>query len=97
MLDINELKHRKEPPKYTQMLIKNETSNVVNTEKTKLYEYYLCDYCKDKIRLDEKKDERTGGVAIIPHTLTKCGELKLALHNKCLVNAITQIERVTNR
>lgn len=97
MLDINNLKYRKEPQKYTQMIVKNETSNVVNSEKTKLFDYYVCDYCSDKIRLDIKKTERSGGIAIIPHSLTKCGELRLALCNKCLIPAIEDIERVTNK
>ena len=96
MLNIKELKYRKEPQKYTQMLVKNESSNVVNSAKTKMYDYYICDYCKDKIRLDIKKTERSGGIATIPHTLTRCGELRLALCNKCLIKAIQEIERVAN-
>lgn len=94
MLDINKLKYRKEPPKYTQMLVKNQTSNVVNSEKTKLFDYYVCDYCSDKIRLDVKKTERSGGIATIPHTLTRCGELKLALCNKCIKKAIEELEKI---
>lgn len=97
MLDINNLKYRKEPQKYTQMLVKNQNSNLVNSEKTKLYDYYVCDYCQDQIRLDIKKTERSGGIAIIPHTLTRCGELRLALCNKCLIPTIQEIERVTNK
>lgn len=97
MLDLNNLKYRKEPQKYTQMLVKNQSSNVVNSEKTKLYDYYVCDYCKNQIRLDVKKTERSGGIAIIPHSLTKCGELRLALHNKCLIPIIQEIERVTSK
>lgn len=92
MLDINNLKYRKEPEKYKQMLVKNQTSNVVNAEKRKLYDYYVCDYCKEQIRLDVKKTERSGGIAVIPHSLTKCGELRLALHNKCLIPVIQEIE-----
>ena len=94
MLDIKELKYRKEPQKYTQMLVKNETSNVVNSERTKMYDYYVCDYCRDKIRLDIKKSERSGGIATIPHTLTRCGELKLALCNKCIKKAIEELEKI---
>lgn len=93
MLNINELKYRKEPQKHTQILVKNETSNVVNSEKTKMYDYYVCDYCKDKIRLDIKKTERSGGIATIPHSLTKCGELKLALCNKCIRDVIMEFEK----
>ena len=97
MLDINNLKYRKEPQKYVQMSVKNQDSNVVNSEKVKLYDYYICDYCKDKIRLDIKQTERSGGIAIFPHSLTKCGELKLTLCNKCLIPAVREIERVVNK
>ena len=97
MLDINNLKYRKEPQKYTQLLVKNQKSNVVNSEKTKLYDYYVCDYCGEQIRLDIKKCERSGGIAKIPHSLTKCGELELALCNKCLIPTIQEIERVTSK
>lgn len=93
MLDIKELKYRKEPVKHTEILIKNKGNNVVNSEKTKMYDYYICDYCGDKIRLDIKKTERSGGLAIIPHSLTKCGELKLALCNKCLKPALKIFEK----
>lgn len=70
---------------------------MVNSEKTKIYDYYVCDYCKEQIRLDAKKPERSGGIAIIPHSLTKCGELRLALHNKCLKPIIQEIESVANK
>lgn len=93
MLDIKELKYRKEPTKHTEILIKDKGNNVVNSEKTKMYDYYICDYCGEKIRLDVKKTDRSGGIAIIPHTLTKFGELKLALHNKCLNPTLKEFEK----
>lgn len=96
MLNIDELKWRKEPTKYTEMLVEDSDCNTVNSKKTKMYNYYLCDYCGDKIRLDVKKAERSGGIAIIPHSLTKCGEIKLALCNKCLNKIIKQFENKIN-
>lgn len=97
MININDLKYRKEPPKYTETMKKDEYCNVANTKKIKKYEYYVCDYCKDHIRLDKKKYERSGGIAIIPHSLSKCGELKLALCNKCVKDAVQEIERVVSK
>lgn len=93
MLDITTLKYRKEPVKYIKIEEKNNTSNVVNTVKSKLYEYYKCDYCNAEIRLDIKSSERSGGTTTFPHSLTKCGELKLALCNKCLNKALKQFEK----
>lgn len=93
MLNIEELKWRKEPTKYKEMQIEYSNCNTVNSKKTKMYDYYICDYCGDKIKLNIKKDERTGGIAIIPHSLTKCGEIKLALCNKCLNKTIKDLEK----
>ena len=97
MLNIKELKYRKEPIKHTELLIKNKGNNVVNSERTKMFEYYICDYCGDKIRLDIKQAERSGGIATFPHSLTKCGELKLALCNKCLNKALKEFEKIERR
>ena len=93
MLNIKTLKHRKEPVKNAEILIKNKGNNVVNSEKIKMYDYYICDYCGGKIRLDVKQTERDGGIAVFPHSLTKCGELKLALHDKCLNKALKEFEK----
>lgn len=84
MLNINLIKNRKEPIKQIKFKENENKCNVVSSKKEKLYEYYICDYCNSEIRLDKKKHERSGGIAIIPHTLTKCGQLKLALCNKCI-------------
>lgn len=97
MLNIDELKWRKEPTKHTEMLIEDSNCNTVKSKKKKMYDYYICDYCGDKIRLDVKKDKRTGGTAIIPHSLTKCGQIKLALCNKCLNKTIKEFERGVNK
>lgn len=39
--------------------------------KEKEYLYYICDYCKDKIKILDKKYEMTGGIVVLPRTLTK--------------------------
>lgn len=96
MLDINELKFRKQPTKY-EKYEEYEKSNIVRTNKTKLYEYYKCDYCKSEIKINVSKDEKTGGIVIFPHTLTKCGELELVLCNKCLKKALKQFEERKNK
>ena len=91
MLIINILKNRKEPVKHEKYL-QTSTSNVINIARTKLYDYYFCDYCGNEIKLDTKKENTTGGIVEIPQTLTKCGKLKLALHNKCLNKVIKELE-----
>ena len=89
-----ELSSRIEIPIYTKMKPIPDKCHLVNYKKEKLYDYYICDYCGEEIKIIEKKQEMTGGVAIIPHTVTKRGELRLALCNKCLKPALKEFEEV---
>lgn len=89
---IDTLQERKEIQKHIKFETKNENSNVIKTERKKLYEYYKCDYCDNEIRLDKKIHERSGGVIDFPHTLTKCGKVTLVLCNKCLNKAIEEFK-----
>ncbi len=91
---IDDLQSRTKVPKYEKFETKYKTSNVVRTERKKLYDYYKCDYCGCEIRLDKKPCERSGGLVDFPQTLTKRGKLTLVLCNKCLNKAINEfIER----
>lgn len=87
---LYELQTRKEIPKYEKIKRENEISNVVETKKEKIYDYYICDYCNDEIRLDKKVAERSGGIVNFPDTLTKKGRVRLVLCNKCLNSAIKE-------
>ena len=93
MFDINTLKYREKPVKHIKILKDSSNSNTVNSNRTKLYEYYTCDLCKDEIRLDLKKDKRTGGTVVLPSTLTKCGEIEVALCNKCVKEVLKILEK----
>lgn len=93
MLDITSIKYRKQPPKYTKTQVEGEQNYTTNRKMIKLYDYYICDYCKSEIRLDKKQQERSGGIVVIPHTLTKCGEITVALCNKCIKDVIKQFEK----
>ena len=44
MLQVLEIKYRKEPEKYTKMQHLEEKNNVVKRKAKKLYDYYICDY-----------------------------------------------------
>ena len=93
MLQILDIKYRKEPAKHTKMQYLEEKNNVVKRRTQKLYDYYICDYCGSEIRLDIKQTERRGGIAVLPNSLTKCGELKVALFNKCVKEVLKQLEK----
>ncbi len=89
---LEELQNREKIVINTKILKTNQDSNVVKSEIKKVYKYYRCDYCNDEIRLDIKQEERTGGVIIFPHSLTKRGKLTLVLCNKCLKKALKEFE-----
>lgn len=93
MLEIKTLKYREKPTKHIKISKESSGCNTVNSNRKKLYEYYICDLCGDEIRLDLKKDERTGGTALLPHSLTKCGEIEVALCNKCVKEVLKILEK----
>lgn len=94
MNNFYELSSRIEIPIYTKMKPTPDGGNVVNYKKEKLYKYYKCDYCGAEIIITKKRQEMTGGIATIPHTVTKRGELKLALCNKCLRPLLKEFEEM---
>lgn len=69
-----------------------EKSNITNSKKEKDYEYFVCDYCLEEIRIKDKKHEMSGGICIIPQSLTKKQAVKVVLHNKCLKAAMKELE-----
>ena len=93
MLKNLDIKNRKEPIKHTKLQHVEEKNNLVKRKSDKLYDYYICDYCGAEIRLDIKQTERSGGIAILPNSLTKCGELKVVLCNKCVKDVLKQLEK----
>lgn len=93
MNKFQRLRYRKEVPKYSKLKPKPEASHLVNYKNEVEYEYYICDYCGAKIKILNKKYKMTGGIAILPYTLTKTKDLKLALCNKCVRPAIKEFEK----
>ena len=84
------LKARGKPKKQTKY---TETQNHLSFEKKyKLYDFYICDYCGNEIKIDEKLEHREGGVLIFKSNMTNRGKLELALHNKCLNNVLKEFE-----
>lgn len=55
-MDFKALECRVKPVKLTQYKIEQEGSNVVKSKKTKEYDYYLCDKCREKIVMTNKND-----------------------------------------
>ena len=75
--------------KHIKYKFENESArHLSKVKKKKIYEYYVCDYCKQEIKINGKE----GGIVELPQTLTKTDNvLKLALHNRCLQPVIRQV------
>lgn len=93
-MNINSLAGRVNIPVYEKIAPKPEGSHLIKVKTEKLYKYYKCDYCGNEIKIEKKKQDMNGGIVILPHTLTKRGELKLALCNKCLNPVLKKFEEV---
>ena len=88
------LESRENIPIYDKEKPKPEGSHLVKVKKEILYKYYKCDYCGDEIKIMSKKQDMSGGIVVLPQTLTKRGELKLAICNKCLNPLLKEFEEV---
>lgn len=93
MSNLDILYNRTTVPIYTKMKTIERGNSVVNAKKRKEYDFYKCDYCGAEIEIKEKRHEMMGGIAIIPHTITRRGELKLALCSKYLKPALKELEK----
>ena len=56
------------------------------------YEYYICDYCKQEIKIEKKWKNKTGGIIVLPATITGREPIEIAIHNKCLGLFIKELE-----
>lgn len=85
--ELYKLEDRKKIPIYTKWKPKpKEARHLVKYKDEKDYDYYKCDYCNSEIKILKgvKRYEMLGGIAILPGTLTKRGNIKLVLCCKCL-------------
>ena len=88
-------KYRGSPIK--KMKYKNNSDvseRLTKIKKEKDYEYYTCDYCDEEIKIEKDVNKRTGGICIIPYTVTKRIAIELALHDKCLNPVLREFEEV---
>lgn len=91
---ITEFRTRVEPTVFEKVIKEDDGigSHLVNKKVKEKYKYYICDYCGQEIKIADKWSERTGSKAIIPSSITKQGEIVLALHNKCLKPMLKELE-----
>lgn len=83
---------RREPVKNKKLKPKPDGSHLVKYEEEVEYKYYICDYCGEEIRIANKWENKTGGIAELPNSLTNRGKVKIAVHNRCLRLLLKEIE-----
>ena len=89
----NRIFGRERIDKYVKYIEKDEEArHLVKIKPEKQYEYYICDFCGSEIIIKEKKHEMTGGICIFPDAMTKRGDTKVVLCNKCLKPALKEFE-----
>ena len=71
----------------------SERSYIMQRKQEKLYDYYICDYCGEEIKILDKHLDMDGGIATFPMSLTKREKIKVALHNRCLRLAIAEFSK----
>ncbi len=91
------LENREKIPVHKKTTPKPQGSHLVKTKTEVLYKYYKCDYCGDEIVITENKAEMTGGILVLPHIMTRRGDMLLALCNKCLNPLLEELQRETKR
>lgn len=89
---INYLSERTEIIKHKKFKPKPECTHLVKYKPELDYEYYICDYCGQEIRVENKWENKTGGITELQNSITNRGKVKIAVHNKCLNPLLKKIE-----
>lgn len=90
------LKYRDKPEKHTKYKeIDDIAKHLIRTDKKKLYDYYVCDYCGKEIKIVKRWEEKTGGLITLPDSLTNGVTVTIALCNKCLNPVLKEFEEVS--
>lgn len=82
MKNIRNFEARVDVPIHTKYKYHEIGSNVTKTKKEKEYDYMICDYCGEEIRIEKDITKRTGGITEIP--LNNYKRIRLGLCTKCL-------------
>lgn len=89
----NWLLSREKPEKKTKYEITDPgAAHLIKVQKKKLYDYYVCDYCGDEIKINDKWENRTGGIITLPKSLAGTFNYKLALCTKCVKPVINEFK-----
>ena len=92
-MDIKRIEQREKPVRQKKYKILQKGSNVTKSKKEIDYEYYVCDYCGKEFKAGKLSwEDRKGGILNYPKTNFE--SLKLALCNRCLKEAIQELDTI---
>ena len=91
MRSVKNFEARIDVPVLTRYKIHEIGSSVVKSKKEKLYNYIICDYCGEEIKLEKDVTKRTGGIVEIPIGSYK--KVVLGLCNKCLKPTLNLVRK----
>ena len=95
--NLENLYYREKVPIYTKLKPKpTEGRHLIKYKDEKDYDYYICDYCGDEIKILKKRIEMAGGVVVLPKSIKKRGEVKVVLCNKCINPVLKEFEKKQN-
>ena len=90
---VKEIEERKKVNKFVKYKeTPKEARHLIKYKQEKDYEYYKCDYCGNEIKIEKDWEKRTGGIAILPSSITNRGKIEIAIHNKCLNKFLKELE-----
>lgn len=90
------LRYRDKPEKHAKYnQVDNMAKHLIRTDKKKLYDYYLCDYCGEEIKITKRWEEKTGDIVTLPDSMTNGVTITVALCNKCLKPVLKEFEEVS--
>lgn len=91
--NLSKFKYRDKIQILTKEVKEDTGSNLLKAKVIKKYQYYICDYCGQEIRLDKRFEERDGGICTFRPSLIKANFIiELALHNRCLKPVVKEFE-----
>ena len=74
-------------------------SHLIKKEKPKkIYDYYICDYCKEEIKVEDKWENKKGGILKIAQSLSNLDSvINLVLCNKCVKPVMKEFEEAIKK
>ncbi len=93
---IDDIENRNAPKVYEKLVKENAGlgANLVNRKVKEKYNYYICDYCGEEIKIKKKGNDQDGGTTQLPTSFKRLENKEVALHNRCLRPFLSEIDEM---